>query len=530
MRIRTTGAAIAAATLAVPAVAWCAPAEPRTYVIAVGYNDPPSDSQRDDHAPDRLPSLRFADDDAIAFYTFLRPLAEYGALLTIPDADSRLRFSAEVNEARPPSLAELRSVVKQVGQLIDADLQAGREPSVLFFYSGHGTADDGDGPASLTLIDGRLTREVLYDEVLAALPARYIHLFIDACHAEAVVRPRDLQAKVVDLGDREVTAYAERATLARFPNVGAVIASSSTSVAHEWDAYGSGVFTHEILSGLRGAADVNGDDRVEYSELAAFVAAANREVGDPRAHLHAVVAPPRINPRVALVDLGRLPRAGRLQGRPAGLGELYLEDASGQRLVDLRAEAGFAVKLAVPADRTLFIRRRADEAEARLRPGQVLAFEQLAFRPLASRDRGALTTALRNGLFATPFGPLYYRGFADGQPDMTPIPLIRVEPPPVAVVEAPQAPPPPPRPGRSTTATTLYISAGALAAGAGVFGGLTYEAYRDHANTQLQVPADDADRRFQNYGITSVALLSAAAVAALAGAYLQWRESPRGGR
>jgi hypothetical protein len=524
------GVALAAALLA-PAAAWCAtptagPAPPetetRTYVIAVGYNEPPSDSRRDG-TPDRLPTLRFADDDAIAFYSFVRPLADYGALLTIPDADSRRRFAAEVVEARPPSLAELRAVVRQIGQRIAADLQAGREPSVLFFYSGHGAAAD-DGPASLTLMDGGLTRELLYEDVLAALPARYVHLFIDACHAEAVVRPRDLQARVVEIGDREVTAYAEQATLARFPNVGAVIASSSTSVAHEWDAYGSGVFTHEILSGLRGAADVNGDDRVEYSELAAFIAAANREVGDPRAHLRAVVAPPRINPRVALVDLGRLPRAGRIQGRPAGLGELYLEDASGQRLVDLRAEAGFQVKLTVPADRPLFVRRAADEAETQLRPGQVLAFEQLAFHPLASRDRGALTTSLRNGLFAIPFGPVYYRGFTDGNAELAPIPLVRVEPAPVAALDAREAP----RPARSTAVKALYISAGALAAGAGVFGGLTYEAYRDHSRTALQVPADEADRRFHDYGITSTVLISAAVVSALAGAYLQWRSSAHG--
>jgi uncharacterized caspase-like protein len=48
------------------------------------------------------------------------------------------------------------------------------------------------------------------------------------------------------------------------------MASASNTQAHEWDDYQTGVFTHELLSGLRGGADVNGDGRVEYSEMAAF--------------------------------------------------------------------------------------------------------------------------------------------------------------------------------------------------------------------------------------------------------------------
>ena len=162
---------------------------------------------------------------------------------------------------------------------------------MIFFYSGHGRrTDNGDG--ALALLDGELTREVLYDEVLAALPARLVHLLVDACHAEAVVRPRDLQARSVDLGEGTVADYLQKQTLARFPHVGAVVATTSSAEAHEWDRYRAGVFTHELLSALRGAADVDGNRRIEYSELAAFLAAANREVADRRALLQTVVTPP----------------------------------------------------------------------------------------------------------------------------------------------------------------------------------------------------------------------------------------------
>ncbi len=55
-----------------------------------------------------------------------------------------------------------------------------------------------------------------------------------------------------------------------------VIATARDQQTHEWDAYAGGVFTHQVISGLRGAADVNRDGRVEYSEVHAFLTSANR--------------------------------------------------------------------------------------------------------------------------------------------------------------------------------------------------------------------------------------------------------------
>ena len=155
---------------------------------------------------------------------------------------------------------------------------------MLIFYSGHGTqgGKDGKDGAALTLLDGQLTREMLYDEVLRlctratsicsstlATPRR--------CCARATARPdRDTHAD-------ETAQYLRSETMARFPHVGAVVASTAGAQAHEWDAYGAGIFTHELLSALRGAADVDGNGRIEYSEIAAFITAANRAIADPRA-------------------------------------------------------------------------------------------------------------------------------------------------------------------------------------------------------------------------------------------------------
>ena len=53
-------------------------------------------------------------------------------------------------------------------------------------------------------------------------------------------------------------------------NVGLLLSTSSARESHEWSGFESGVFSHEVRSGLYGAADADGDGRVSYAEIAAF--------------------------------------------------------------------------------------------------------------------------------------------------------------------------------------------------------------------------------------------------------------------
>ena len=61
-----------------------------------------------------------------------------------------------------------------------------------------------------------------------------------------------------------------------------MLSSSAAQNSHEWEAYQAGVFSHEVRSALRGAADHDGDGVVTYDELAAFVFTANRSVPNER--------------------------------------------------------------------------------------------------------------------------------------------------------------------------------------------------------------------------------------------------------
>ncbi len=470
------------ATVGVVVLAMATPAraDVRTYVIAIGNNRPPAHSTEDPRA------LQYADDDAADFFTFARGMSTDGALLTVLDADSQRRFPGLAAEAKAPTLVELRRVVSAYRARFDDDRRRGDDPVLLLFFSGHGSRDPGE-PAALAMLDGPLTQGILYDEVLAALPARFVHVLIDACHAEAVVRPRDASAQSVAVSDEDVRGLAAKTTLDRFPHVGAFVAAASAAQTHEWDVYQRGVFTHELLSGLRGAADVNGDGRIEYSELSAFIAAANRGVADVRARPQIVARPPALDRRAPIVDLNQMRKSVRIVGNAGALGELWVEDSLGNRLVDVHAEADFRVSLTLPASERLYLRTRHGEAELSLATGTRTAFDALALHAPTTSARGAIDTALRRGIFASPFGPVYYRGFVDSHPlDYLAVPI--------------DASPTPLEASAARAPTWPGWAAGSLGAAsgvaAGVFAILALNAQSDLDAARFERPATLAKERF----------------------------------
>ncbi len=390
-----------------------AAAAARAHLLVIGNNNTFGDAS--DTAAMR--PLRYADDDAAAFYSLLAEIADTSHLLTVMDSETERAYPALAPLARPPTLATLRASVTALERSLEGARARGDTSVVYVFFSGHGSIVEGKEPA-LALLDGGISRQLLYDEILSRLPADYVHVFVDACHAEAVVRPRDTQAAAVPIKGPDADAFLARTTLARFPHVGAIVAASSDTQAHEWDQLGHGVFTHELLSALRGAGDVNRDGKIEYSEIYAFLAAANRGVENPRARLSVVARPPEMDRHIAVLDLNRFPtgKSARLVGVPAETGLVQVEDGAGRGLASLRAEVGFLADLIVPAG-TTYVRANDKEARFEGKPGQAVSFGSLTFRDRRARSRGALEDAVSRGLFAGEFGRGYYRGFIDQAPD-----------------------------------------------------------------------------------------------------------------
>lgn len=375
-----------------------------------------------------LPTLRFADDDAAAFYEFIMQGADGGHLLTLMDRDTQALYPSLVQIAKSPSLSEVKLAVAEIRQRLEQYKREGHRSVVLVFFSGHGSLDAAGVP-ELALADGGLTQKVLYDDILQRLPADVVHLLVDACHAEAVVRPRDTESQTVNVTANAAHAALVQSTLLRFPSAGAILAAASDGQAHEWDRLRQGVFTYELLSALRGAADVNRDGRVEYSEVYAFLSAANRGIDDPRARLAVVARPPDSDRRAPIIEFSRFATSNlaQLTEIPASAGAVQVDDELGRHLATVHNEPSLSVTLLLPAQRTIYVRAGESEAYFRTEIRQKIAFRGLRFSQSPSRPRGSWDVAIRRGLFASEFGRGYYSGFVDRAPEFVAVPWPEAE-------------------------------------------------------------------------------------------------------
>ncbi len=384
----------------------------RRFALVVGSNATLDDNQ----AP-----LRFADDDAAAMSELLAEVGFDVELVTSLDQESQALHPDLVRVARVPTEKGLERAWDSLRARMEVASKQG-PVELLIYYSGHGDVGP-DGQGYLTLQGGKLTRNRLFSSILSDSPADHNHVLIDACRSEQFVLTRGKTWKNdragVD-GSGDVGRYLGKNHLGGHPNTGVIVAHSADQQTHEWERYRGGIFTHELLSGLRGGADLNGDGSVEYSELGAFVAAANSGVKDPRARLAVTVRPPKQDERRPVVMHEDVSQQ-RVLYFPEGEDQrLYtLEDERGVRLADLRRAGDQPGYLRMPPG-DIFISRRSADGAGDSEEATIPAHEQgltmapdLSFRRSQRAARGALDQAFRSGLFATPYGPGYYSGYTD---------------------------------------------------------------------------------------------------------------------
>ncbi len=453
------------------------------YGIHIGVNQPPAGSA--------LPVLSYADDDAARFHDFTASFAQRALLFTVLDTDSQRLHPHLAAMSSPPRRAALETALAQLVPALQADRRAGRSPVVFFTFSGHGVADTGQ--THLALLDDTIDQAWI-ERHLLALPAQAIHLVVDACHAEGLVTSRgaiagEMSATTREFDEEERVALLRTGILERYPHVGALLASSAGRQSHEWSAIRSGVFTHELLSALSGAADVNVDGRIAYSEAAAFIAAANRQVTDPRARPRVISLPPKHDLNAPLMALAWIERKGLLGGRAGGLGHFQIEDDRGVRLIDAHLEPHALLRLVVPTTTRLWLRSGDREAAFQARPGETTNLASLSFAPLRAKARGAAADALRRGLFAHPYGPGYYRGWVDRRDE----PGVPFAPDPDAEIRASA------EADSKLPSIVLLTGVGLSLAATAVFGGLAIDAHLDYEGTTLERPAKRAMDRLELY-------------------------------
>src|SRR5258708_18247266 len=227
--------------------------------------------------------------------------------------------------------------------------------------------------------------------------ADQVHIIVDACYSVFLALGRGPGGGQ----RREVRGFSALGGLGSRPEVGLLLSTSSARESHEWSEFQAGIFSHEVRSGLLGAADADGDGHVTYREIAAFVDRANAPIPNEKFRADVYVKEPATTK--ALLDLRPgLRRRIELTGEQPG--HYLLEDARGVRVADFHNAPGQSLRLIRQAgDGPLFLRRPGDEFEYIVGTGDdVQRLGALPKKPSAVAARGAAHESF-SLLFTLPF-------------------------------------------------------------------------------------------------------------------------------
>ncbi len=475
------------------------------YAVHVGFNQSPDKTS--------LSDLQYADDDAVGFYAFTRTFARDSRLVTIMDTDSQKLHPDLANECIPPDPENLRQLLAKLAQDMRNAKKKGKNVVLYFSYSGHGLA--ASSGARLTMLNGYLDGR-WFEKHIMNLPADAIHLFIDACHAQGLVDwrgaiRREQATRIRRLSSKEYRGLFADFILRRHPHVGALVATSADQATLEWTHLRAGVFTHELLSALRGAADVNHDGRIEYSEAAAFISAANHSVLDRKMVPNVVSFPPLLNHNTPILDFDWMRVSARLKIRAWPWARFSIQTEKGIRLLDAHPELGSRMEILLPAKERMWI--KSGEREALMEPlDDVIWFEELGFQSAdTTKSRGRVASILHKHLFATRFGPSYYRGWIDKQGE---IGVAFDESSDVMSVYA-----------RDSRAPSVACWVGAAISGAvaATFLVLAVDAKQDYDNTSMQAEAQEARTRL----VRNQLIAGGAVLATIGLAWAGWMLKPK---
>ncbi len=201
-----------------------------------------------------MPSLKFTDDDAYRFYSFLKS-PEGGAL-----SDDQIAVLVDEDATREKVLRTMRQYF----------LKADDNDVVLFYFSGHGL----EGcflPVDFDGFNNKLRHEEI-KQVLMQSKAKHKLCIADACHSGTLNYGLAAKGPAPVSLDRYYQAFEEA-------NGGVALLMSSKAEELSLEDHGlrQGVFTYYLLRGLKGSANVNGDNIITIRELYSYVYAKVRE-------------------------------------------------------------------------------------------------------------------------------------------------------------------------------------------------------------------------------------------------------------
>ena len=358
-------------TLLVPFAAG-ARAEPplHRFAVVAGAND---------GGADRVP-LKYATSDA---RSFARVLEELGG---VSARDITLLLDGDA--------AALRQALARAAESIQKARASGERVQLLLYYSGH---SDEEG----LLLRGQRVPYTELREWLGRLGAEVRIAVLDSCSSGALTRGK---------GGRRIPAFMSD-TSAQVSGHAFLTSSSADEASQESDRLRASFFTHYLVSGLRGAADLSRDGRVTLSEAYQFAfqeTLARTEKTQQGAQHPAFDLQLAGTGEVVVTDL-RGSSAGLYLGEELG-GRVFVRDSAGNLVAELNKAAGHAVELGLePGDYRVTVERKAGVLlEGTIRVGAGVRApvrgEALAVQPVeltASRGGPALPAP-----YAAPSAPI----------------------------------------------------------------------------------------------------------------------------
>ncbi len=193
-----------------------------------------------------MPLLKYTDDDAYQLYAFLKS-PEGGAL---PDEQLRL-------------LVDEQATIHNINQAVNSVfMRADENDVVLFYFSGHGV-QGAFLPIDFDGINNQLKHAALKD-MIERSKAKHKIIIADACHSGSLFAFDASPTSAVIRKFYDAFEATERGTAV-------LMSSKSEEFSLEDGGLRSGIFSHFMIKGLKGEADIDDNGIVTIVELFEFV-------------------------------------------------------------------------------------------------------------------------------------------------------------------------------------------------------------------------------------------------------------------
>ena len=262
--------------------------------------------------------LLYAQSDALSFK---KTMSEIGG---VTDSNSRILYD--------PTKESLDKALQEITDTIKNSSSNSKRSEFIFYYSGHSDEN------SLLLGDTKYDYSTL-KEAITEVPSDIHVVILDSCYSGNFIRTKGGQKRKPFLVD-DSTVVTGHAYLS---------SSSDNESSQESDEIESSFFTNAMITGLRGAADTSGDNKVTLNELYSY--AFNDTLSKTEA---SKAGPQHPNYNITLVGSGDLVLSDLTTGEAMlslskdAKGKFIIRDANDKLVSEINKAQGQPIFMALP--------------------------------------------------------------------------------------------------------------------------------------------------------------------------------------